>query len=487
MTRTGANVTSGISFLGAAGMVSGSRYLLETAGLRYLVDCGLFQGGRPNKQLNWNPFPIKPERIDAVLLTHAHIDHTGYLPRLMRAGFRGPVFATEATIALLEILLPDSGYLQEQEAAFANKKGYSRHKPALPLYTVEEAEQALAQLRPVRFQEQVALEGLAGTWHPAGHILGSAILAVQINAGGERIVFSGDLGRYGGEVMVPPARIPEADILLVESTYGDRRHSEEPLRLRLAELVRAVAERGGVLLIPAFAVGRTQEVLYHLRRLQEEGLAPDLPVYIDSPMAVDASEIYCRFGDDHNLDLNLLMDDEECPLRCRETYFVRDVAESKRLNTMSGPAIIISASGMCTGGRILHHLKWRLPDERNLVLLVGYQAEGSRGRRLLEGASSIRIHGEQVPVRAKVAALGGLSAHADQGELLRWMASIQRPPQRTFLVHGEPGATRALETKIHQQLEWQVARPVLGEHANLPELSRSPARSQIEGTSTTRG
>jgi len=487
MTRTGANVTAGITFLGAAGMVTGSRYLLETAGRRYLVDCGLFQGGRPNKQLNWNPFPTKPERIEAVLLTHAHIDHSGYLPRLVREGFRGPVFATEATVALLEILLPDSAYLQEQEAAFANKKGYSRHQPALPLYTVEEAEQALAQLRPVRFQEQVALEGLAATWHPAGHILGSAILAVQIDGSGERIVFSGDLGRYDGEVMVPPTRILEADILLVESTYGDRRHSEEPLRLRLAEVVRSVAERGGVLLIPAFAVGRTQEVLYHLRRLQEEGLAPDLPVYIDSPMAVDASQIYCRFGDDHNLDINLLMDEQECPLRCPETYFIRELEDSKRLNSMAGPAIIISASGMCTGGRILHHLKWRLPDPRNLVLLVGYQAEGSRGRLLQDGAPSIRIHGEQIPVRGGVATLDGLSAHADQAELLRWMAGFERAPERTFLVHGEPGAAKALEAKIGQELGWRVARPVLGEYADLPGLGRSPAGQPIEGTSTTRG
>ena len=483
----GTNAMSGITFLGATAMVTGSRFLLETAGHRYLVDCGLFQGGRATKQLNWNPFPIKPGRIDAVLLTHAHIDHTGYLPCLIREGFRGPIFATGATIALLEILLPDSAYLQEQEAAFANKKGYSRHKPALPLYTAEEAEHALELLRPATFNAPVALDGIAVTWHPAGHILGSAILAVQVDGGGERIVFSGDLGRYGGDVMRPPAPIPEADFLLVESTYGARRHAGEPLRPQLAELVRSVAERGGVLLIPAFAVGRTQEVLYHLRRLQEEGLAPDLPVYIDSPMAVDASQIYCRFGDDHNLDINLLMDEQECPLRCPETYFIRELEDSKRLNSMAGPAIIISASGMCTGGRILHHLKWRLPDPRNLVLLVGYQAEGSRGRLLQDGAPSIRIHGEQIPVRAGVATLDGLSAHADQAELLRWMAGFERAPERTFLVHGEPGAAKALEAKIGQELGWRVARPVLGEYADLPGLGRSPAGQPIEGTSTTRG
>jgi metallo-beta-lactamase family protein len=466
-------------------MVTGSRFLLETAGRRYLVDCGLFQVSRATKQLNWKPFLVKPERIEAVLLTHAHIDHAGYLPRLIRGGFRGPVFATEATIALLELLLPDSAHLQEQEAAFANKKGYSRHKPALPLYTVEEAEQTLAQLRPVRFGEPLTLAGLAVTWHSAGHILGSAIISVETDEGGRRIVFSGDLGRYGGEIMASPTQIREADCLLVESTYGDRRHGEQPVRLEMADLVRSVADRGGVLLIPAFAVGRTQEVLYHLRRLEEEGLIPHLPVYIDSPMAVDASQIYCRFGDDHNLDINLLMDEQECPLRCRETHFVRQVEESKRLNTIPGPAIIISASGMCTGGRILHHLKWRLPDPRNLILLVGYQAAGTRGRQLQERTPSVRIHGEEVPVRAGVATLDGLSAHADQSELLRWLAGFERPPERTFLVHGEPGAMQALEAKIGKELGWRVGRPALGEYADLLELSRSPAGQPIEGASST--
>jgi metallo-beta-lactamase family protein len=454
-----------LQFLGAAGAVTGSRFLLRVNGRTYLVDCGLFQGGRQLKELNWEPFPALPEQIEAVLLTHAHIDHTGYLPRLVQQGFRGPVYASEATCALLDILLPDSAYLHEQDAAYANKKGYGRYKPALSLYTTADAEQALRRLQPVRFHHSLALAGgVTASWRPAGHLLGSAILEVIAQEGNvsHRIVFSGDLGRYDDEIMKPPAAVATADTLVVESTYGGRQHSDDDIAAKLTEVLQYVIEQEGVLLIPAFAVGRTQQVLYHLRRLQEAGRVPEIPVFIDSPMAVDATHIYCRFGDDHNLDVNLLMDDRLCPLRCPDTHFVRAVEESKQLNRRPGPAIIISASGMCTGGRIKHHLKWRLPDPRNVVLFVGYQAEGTRGRWLLNGARRIRIHGEEFPVRARIASLHALSGHAGHDELLRWLGEFERPPQQTFIVHGEPQASQALQAGLNKQ-GWHTIIPGRGE------------------------
>lgn len=459
-----------LQFLGAAETVTGSRYLLTTDGHRYLVDCGLFQGGRTLDDLNWHTFPVAPAEIDAVLITHAHIDHTGYLPRLVLQGFRGPVYATEATCALLELLLPDSAYLQEQEAAYANKKGYSRHKPALPLYTTADAQDALRLLQPVPFHAPQHLNGLRVTWRPAGHILGSACLEAQVSLGNEvrSVVFSGDLGRYDEEVMAAPWTIPNADYLLVESTYGGRLHSDQPIEESLAAVINGVVERGGVVLIPAFAVGRTQQILYYIRKVQDEKRAPDIPVYIDSPMAVEASHIYCQFGDDHNLDVNLLMDEHQCPLRCRHTHFVTDVEDSKQLNTMPGPAIILSASGMCTGGRILHHLKWRLPDARNTVLFVGYQAEGTRGRALLDGAETLRIHGETVPVRSQIASIDGLSAHGDQNDLLRWLSGFHESPRHTFIVHGETPASAALQKSIQEQLGWRrVTIAGLGDEAEI--------------------
>ncbi|NOZ49801.1 MAG: MBL fold metallo-hydrolase [Chloroflexi bacterium] len=458
-----------LSFLGAAGTVTGSRHLLQINGKHYLVDCGLFQGGRRLRQKNWEPFPFPPEQIDAILITHAHIDHSGYLPRLVREGFRGPVYASEATCSLLEILLPDSAHLQEQDALYANKKGFSRHKPALPLYTRRDVEQTLPLLRPVSFRKPLELDQLVVTWWPAGHILGSSWLQAEIPTfeGGCTVVFSGDLGRYGQEVMADPHPGWQADYLIVESTYGGRLHEETPIGDVLEKLIRSVTAQRGVLLIPAFAIGRTQQVLYHIRRLQDQGRISDLPVFIDSPMAVEASHLYCRFGDDHNLDVNLLMDERQCPLRCNATHFVTSVEESKQINQMSGPAIVLSASGMCTGGRILHHLKWRLPDKRNIVLFVGYQAEGSRGRLLLEGAETIKIHGEHIPVRAQIARADALSGHADENELLRWLTTFQRPPTRTFIVHGEMTSSQALQRTIHQRLQWKTTIPIMGDQWTL--------------------
>jgi len=448
-----------LTFLGAAGTVTGSRFLLSGNHRSYLVDCGLFQGGRRMEEKNWQPFAPPPDRLDAVLLTHAHIDHVGYLPRLVASGFHGPVYATEATCALLELVLPDAAHLQEQDATYANKRGYSRHRPALPLYTAADAQQALELVQPVPFHQSIPLDGVAATWRPAGHLLGSAFLEVDLGAEAARprLVFSGDLGRYDSEVMKPPAEIEDCDVLLLESTYGDRVHADQPIAQELSRLLGEVAESKGVLLIPAFAVGRTQQVLYHIRALQEAGLAPDLPVYIDSPMAIDASQIYCRFGDDHNLDVNLLMDGNACPLRCRDTHFVREVADSKALNQMPGPAVILSASGMLTGGRILHHLKWRLPEACNTVLFVGYQAEGTRGRALLEGAKSLRVHGDQVTVRAQIAQVDALSGHAGQDELLRWLGGLRRPPSQVYLVHGEPPASQELERQIGSRLGYRTS------------------------------
>ncbi|MDF1499720.1 MAG: MBL fold metallo-hydrolase [Anaerolineales bacterium] len=450
-----------LSFLGAARTVTGSRFLLQNDTERVLVDCGLFQGGRKMKALNWEPFPAEPASLDAILLTHAHIDHTGYLPRLVSEGFDGPIYATQATCALLELLLPDAAYLQEQDAAYANKTGYSRHKPALPLFTSIDARDTLELLHPVDDDESINIGTLSASWMRSGHILGAGILQLDVNGQSEsrRIVFSGDLGRYDSEIMKPPEQVGRADILLVESTYGGRLHTDDSIRSVLIDFLNDVADEKSVLLIPAFAIGRTQQILFWIRKLQDEGSVPDLPVFIDSPMAVEASHIYCQFGDDHNLDVNLLMDERQCPLRCKETHFIKEVEESKELNTRPGPAIIISASGMCTGGRILHHLKWRLPDRRNRVLFIGYQAEGTRGRHLLNGKRSIRIHGKSVPVHAGIAQLDALSAHADMNELITWITGFQHQPSDIFIVHGELESSRALQEELGRRLGWGAKLP----------------------------
>lgn len=461
--RTTESSGARLRFLGGAGTVTGSSYLLEIQGAKILVDCGLFQGLRKLKELNWSPFSFNPREIDAVLLTHAHIDHVGLLPRLVRQGYARPIFATDATCALLNLVLPDSAHLHEQDAHYAEKKGYSRHKPPLPLYTLSDAEATLKLLKPAKFGEPVWFPELTATWHPAGHILGSAIIQLEYEK--SCIIFSGDLGRFNSEMMKAPSLMREATTLLVESTYGNRPHGTELMEDRLAQELDYVIQRKSVMLVPAFAVGRTQQILYIIRKLQDAGRVPNLPIYIDSPMAVDASHIYCKFGDDHNLDINLLMDDNVCPLRCPETHFVREVEESKALNDVHGPAVIISASGMCTGGRILHHLKWRLPQKENSVIFVGYQAEGTRGRRLLEGADRIRIHGDDVSVKARIKQVPALSAHADQQELMTWLTGFESTPRQTFITHGEASGSRGLQEQISSHLGWATHIPGRGEAA----------------------
>lgn len=450
-------------FAGAAGTVTGSHFLFEAGSLRLLLDCGIYQGGRELRERNWQPFPVPPDSIDAVALSHAHIDHTGYLPRLVADGFAGPVYATAPTRDLCAIMLPDSARLMEEEASYRNRKGATRHTPALPLYTEQDAERAVGRIQPLPYGKTQPLAGGARvTLHRAGHILGSALVDVQ--AGGIRLVFSGDLGRDDPELLIPPADVRETDYLMIESTYGDRLHVEQDPRPSLAAAVHAVAARRGVIVIPAFAVGRTQEVLALLRELEDAGRIPDLPVFVDSPMATDATAIYRKYPNELDADVR---QHGERALRPKQLHFTRSVEESKALNTLEGPAIIISASGMATGGRILHHLRNRLPEARNAVLLVGYQGEGTRGRQLQEGAEHVRIFGQDVAVRAEVLKMDGFSAHADADETLAWLRGFARPPRRTFLVHGEEPARTTLAARIRQELGWEVSAPAFGEKATL--------------------
>jgi metallo-beta-lactamase family protein len=446
-----------LQFLGGAGTVTGSKYVVNASGRQVLLDCGLFQGLKDLRNRNWSKPPFDAGRLKAVVLSHAHIDHSGYLPLLVRHGFRGPIYCTSGTADLLGVLLPDAAHLQEEAAVTANRYGYSKHRPALPLYTVQDAQAALRLVERRPYGERFAVtSGMAAIFRRAGHILGSASVELQLGETDSfRLVFSGDLGRWGRPILRDPETVPEADALLVESTYGDRTHPADPMD-GLARVVREAAERGGALLAPAFAVGRTQELIWMLRQLEEANRVPSLPVYIDSPMAINVSDIYCRHMEDHALDMKLLMDEKRCPLCCKQYHLARTSDESKALNHRTGPLVIISASGMATGGRILHHLKLRLPDPRTTVLLVGFQSIGTRGRSLQEGARTIRIHGQDVPVRAKVETLDGLSAHADRAEILRWLSGFRRAPTQTYIVHGEPRASQSLANAVQTRLGWEA-------------------------------
>lgn len=460
--------TPTVQFLGAAGTVTGSRHLVRAGGRAVVLDCGLFQGPKPLRRRNWDPFPFDPRSLDAVVLSHAHLDHSGGLP-LLAKGFRGPVFCTPGTADLLGPLLRDAAHLQEEEAAHANRHGYSKHRPALPLYTTADAEAVFPLLRPQPYGEPFPVApGFEATLRRAGHILGSA--SVELRVAGSRpvtLAFSGDLGRRGHPILRAADPVPAADVVLVESTYGDRAHPPDPSG-EVARVIREAVERGGAVLVPAFAVGRTQELIWMLRKLEDAGAIPSVPVFIDSPMGIDVTDLFCRHPEDHTLDMAELMDAGRCPLCCRQYHLTRTPAESKGLNNRTGPLVIVAGSGMGTGGRILHHLRRRLPDPRTTVLLVGYQAEATRGRALQEGAGAVTIFGERVPVRAKVETVHGLSGHADRDDLLAWLGGFSRPPRQVYVVHGEPGPAWGLAEAVRDRFGWDARVATDGETVPLP-------------------
>jgi len=457
-----------LTFLGAAQTVTGSKYLLETAGRRILVDCGLFQGLKELRERNWQPLPVKPDAIDAVILTHAHIDHSGYLPRLVSQGFKGRVFCTPGTADLLRIMLPDSGRLAEDDARDANREGYTRHAPALPLFTEDDAHKALTHLQPVGYDRPMPVGG-AGTltFADAGHLLGSAFARFTLESdGGTDVVFSGDLGRFSRPVLPDPSRVETADILLVESTYGDRTHEADDGGARLAEIITTTIAGGGKVIIPSFAIGRAEEVIYSLKRLEEARRIPAVPVYLDSPMAVDALRHYANHSNDLDPDVQSGRGQMGAFTTQRFTA-VASPQQSKEIQASASPCIVISASGMATGGRVLHHLKAALPRKRNTVLFVGYQAAGTRGRLLVEGAETVKIHGQQVPVAARIERIDSMSAHADANEIMQWLRGFTRAPRMTCVVHGEPPSQDALKARIERELGWEVRIPEYLEQVRL--------------------
>ncbi len=441
-----------LTFLGATGTVTGSKYLVNNGSKKILVDCGLFQGYKQLRLRNRAPLPVNPAEIDAVVLTHAHLDHSGYLPLLIKNGFKGKVYCSEATRDLCAILLPDSGHLQEEEARYANRRGYSKHTPALPLYTLDDAERAMQAFSPIPFEKDIALGGsLSARLIPNGHILGSG--CVRLEDAQTSLLFSGDLGRPNDLIMRAPERVRQADYLVMESTYGNRLHDPADPQIAFAEIIHRTVERGGAILIPSFAVGRAQTLLYYIHLLKATHAIPDIPVFLNSPMAADATRIFHNHRGEHRLT------DAQCDAMCRTAHIINSVEESKALNGRKGPMIIISASGMATGGRVLHHLKVLAPDARNTILFAGFQAGGTRGAAMLNGADAIKIHGEYVPLRAEVATLDNLSAHADYEEIIEWLKHFHAPPRQTFITHGEPAAADALRHHIEEQLHWNVRAP----------------------------
>lgn len=448
-------MTVTITFLGAAETVTGSRYLVQSDGTRILVDCGLFQGWKRLRMRNWESLPFPPSSLDAVVLTHAHIDHSGYLPRLSKAGYAGPVYCTGGTSDLLAILLPDSGHLQEEDAKRANRYGYSKHRPALPLYTQQDAKNSLRQLRAQPFHEwfEVAA-GVRARYSRAGHIVGSACLRLQV--GDTTIAFTGDVGRPVDPIMKPPDLLEQADVLVTEATYGDRRHPPEEIHEAVAGVINEAVDRGGALVVPAFAVGRAQHLLHIFAQLRAQGRVPEIPAFLDSPMAISATKVFCRHTGDHRLS------EAACTAMCDAAEYANSPEESKAIDRRTGPMLLISASGMATGGRILHHLKRFLPSEKNTILVVGYQAAGTRGRSLVEGVDEVKIHGQYVPVRARVVQVGALSAHADYHELEAWLRDAAIEPRRVFVTHGEPTACDAFRRRLVDTFGWDVVTPADG-------------------------
>jgi len=441
-----------IQFLGAAGTVTGSKYLLSVDQSHFLIDCGLFQGLKEWRLKNWESLPVNPEQIQAVILTHAHLDHSGYLPVLVKNGFKGKIYTTTASKALCEILLPDAGYLQEEDAAFANKHHFLKHKPAFPLYTEEEARQTIPYIESVSWDQKIPIsKDCFAIFKRAGHILGASI--VQLFANGRVITFSGDLGRQKTLTVEPPKKISKTDYLVVESTYGDKLHPTEDPKETLKRFIGEAVAKKGILLIPAFAVGRAQQILFVLSQLKKSNAIPSIPIYLNSPMAQEATRIFCQF------DKEQALTPTECKQMCEAAKFVSSVQESKNLNALRGPAIVIAASGMATGGRVLHHLKFLAPNPRNMIVFAGFQAAGTRGEAMIHGAKEIKIHGEQVPVRAQVKVINTLSAHADQEEIMTWLKGFSKPPKQTFITHGEINASNALKKRIELDLHWQCETP----------------------------
>jgi len=450
-----------IRFLGATGTVTGSKFLLEAMGRKILVDCGLFQGYKQLRERNWKPLPISPADIDCVVLTHAHLDHSGYLPLLARNGFDGPVHATAATRDLCRYLLPDSGFIHEKDAAFANRYGFSKHHPARPLYTREDALHCLKLFRDLDFHRPTPLfDGIEVTCTRAGHIPGAASLLLDI--AGMRVLFSGDLGHADSAIMPPPDPIPAADYLLVESTYGNRQRNHEDPEDALAGIINETVGRGGTVIVPAFAVGRTQLLLHHLNRLQRSKRIPAVPVFLDSPLAINATNVFADHPDDHRLTR------AEAESACSLPRYVQDAEESKSLDHDPMPKIIIAGSGMATGGRVLHHLKVYAPHPEHTIMFTGYQAGGTRGAAMVSGAEKVKIHGQYWPVRAGVHNLDMLSAHADADEIMRWLAGMEKPPIRAFVVHGEADASDTLRHRIAEELGWSACVPEYAQSYELP-------------------
>lgn len=444
-----------LTFMGGTDEVTGSRTLVESAGRRVLVDCGLFQGVKRLRERNWNPFPVEPTSLDAVVLTHAHIDHSGYLPRLVALGFNGHIYCTDGTRDLLEILLPDAAYLQEEDAARANRYGYSRHGKALPLYTGLDAMKALSRVRSVRMGTGIRLtEGIEASFSRAGHILGAACVSLVV--AGQRVTFSGDVGRPNDPIMRAPEPLAPCDVLVVESTYGDRKHPSSDAQEELGRVIRETFARQGSVIIPAFAVGRCQHILHALANLREAGRIPQIPIFLDSPMAIGVTEVFSRYSGEHRLDRAAL------DAMNRVAKFTRTVVESKAISALASPAVIIAASGMATGGRVLHHLHRCLPDERNTILIMGFQAAGTRGRHLQNGAEEIKLHGECIPVRAHVEQIEGLSAHGDAPELISWLKQSQINPSQVFVNHGEPSSSDAFRRRLRDAFGWKVTLPGTG-------------------------
>jgi metallo-beta-lactamase family protein len=453
-----------LTFLGAAGTVTGSKYLVEANGKRLLVDCGIFQGSNELSDRNYQPLSIDPKTIDLVVLTHAHLDHTGWLPCLVKAGYHGPIYANPATIELTSLLLKDSAHLQEEDTLNALKHGYSQHKDPHPLYTTEDVDPVLKLMNPVprsgAFEISPEFHFVA---YDAGHILGSTSLELTITENGKKIVvvFSGDIGRYNQPILNNPATpSSNADVLLCESTYGDRDHEAGNAGELLAAVVNRVAQRGGSIVIPAFAIGRTQTFMYYLRELEDQQKIPRLPVYVDSPMALSATDLYVKYREDHDkefVQVESANGGKGDPLNVHEFHLTRTTDQSKAINNVKTPCIIVSASGMVSGGRVLHHLEQRLPDPRNAVILAGFQAQGTRGRALQEGAKTLRLFGHDVVVKAEIVVMGQFSAHAGKSELLRWLTGLPAPPKQTYLTHGEPAAAQALQRAIMDKFQWKAA------------------------------